>query len=578
MKDWVANFIKLDKHLVWVFDNQKNFHYSDGRLSEWYLNNILSKAKDLSSDSAELESYILDWPSEYHLSRKRANLLKGFEFDRSKKILEVGCGCGAITRFLGETFDEVIAVEGSIARSRLARMRTKGMNNVSILCAPFQEIQFTKKFDIIFCIGVFEYSGSFVSESIDPYNTILEYFHDVLTPDGVVVIAIENQFGLKYFASASEEHTGIRFDGLEGYPRGNKVKTFGYDELKSRLSQYFADIDFYFPYPDYKIPSCILSETFFSKAPAGELIGHLISRDYRGKQPPLFDEQLVLAELDKNNKLPFFANSFLVTAGKKAKTSLKFLSAGLMFTRSSRIKNLETISLFSEYGGIWIHKMPLNGQKQITIGKLRLCSYTERWVKGETLQFHLKRCMKNSSITIEQLFAPCRIWLKTLTSEAFKKNNEMVLNGKYIDCIWSNSYIVDDKCVFIDQEWKWEDNIHLNMLIIRTIYLFLDDIKHEKELPLFLKNNSLCRLIKEIAQSIGVKLTKRDFNTFIIIQSEMNSIILNSNIRIKKINLNILLWNRMAYRILSKIFSSSRIILKWLELLLHYALTTVRRI
>ena len=39
------------------------------------------------------ESHIKDWPSEYHLSSKRAQLLSGFEFDRKARVLEVGAGC-----------------------------------------------------------------------------------------------------------------------------------------------------------------------------------------------------------------------------------------------------------------------------------------------------------------------------------------------------------------------------------------------------------------------------------------------------------------------------------------------------
>ena len=200
MKNLVKNDIWLNESSIWVSDEKRTISFSDGRSSERYLEKVLIEATDLSSDSYELERFIRDWPSEYHLTRKRAHLLRGFDFDKSKKVLEVGCGCGAITRFLGEIFDEVVAVEGSITRAKLARLRTKNMENVSILCAPFQDIKFKERFDIIFCIGVFEYSNVFVNAS-DPYEAILKYFYDILTPDGVLVLAIENQFGLKYFSS-----------------------------------------------------------------------------------------------------------------------------------------------------------------------------------------------------------------------------------------------------------------------------------------------------------------------------------------------------------------------------------------
>jgi hypothetical protein len=110
-----------------------------------------------------------------------------------------------------ETFDDVVSIEGSIRRARLARLRTRDLPGVTIVCAPFQELAFTRKFDVIFCVGVYEYSSSFV-DAADPYDAVLRYFSEMLTPNGVVVIAIENQFGLKYFSSATEDHVGVMFE------------------------------------------------------------------------------------------------------------------------------------------------------------------------------------------------------------------------------------------------------------------------------------------------------------------------------------------------------------------------------
>ena len=110
----IKNQLIQDEFQVWSLKNHNRFAYSDGVASEKYLRKVFREAKDLSSRSPELENYIKDWPSEYHLSKKRSQLLSGFSFDRSSKVLEVGCGCGAITRFLGETFDEVVAIEGNI--------------------------------------------------------------------------------------------------------------------------------------------------------------------------------------------------------------------------------------------------------------------------------------------------------------------------------------------------------------------------------------------------------------------------------------------------------------------------------
>ncbi|MCX2979604.1 hypothetical protein EYC98_01870 [Halieaceae bacterium IMCC14734] len=76
-----------------------------------------------------------------------------------------------------------------------------------------------------------EYSALFVEED-DPYQHVLKYFSDLLSSDGCVVIAIENQFGLKYFSSSHEDHLKVRLEGIEGYPvYADRVRTFGRTEL-----------------------------------------------------------------------------------------------------------------------------------------------------------------------------------------------------------------------------------------------------------------------------------------------------------------------------------------------------------
>ena len=264
IKSIVKNELIQDEFQVWRLKEHNRFPYSDGASSEKYLRKVFRDAKDLSSRSSELGNYIKDWTSEYYLSKKRSQLLSGFSFDRSAKVLEVGCGCGAITRFLGETFDQVVSVEGSINRARLARQRTKDLDSVSIICSPFQEINFSQKFDIIFCVGVFEYSASFIKGE-DPYDAALQYFSSILSPGGMVVIAIENQFGLKYFNGSHEDHLGLPFEGIEGYHRKpGKARTFGKVELENRLRKYFTSYLF-----------CISIDTFSFWNSSLTLLKHL---------------------------------------------------------------------------------------------------------------------------------------------------------------------------------------------------------------------------------------------------------------------------------------------------------------
>src|ERR1035441_1782888 len=76
--------------------------YSDGFEVEQRLYDVVRSAGDRSSLSVELSAAICDWPSEYHLSRSRHCLLRPLAIQPGDNVLELGCGCGAITRYLGE--------------------------------------------------------------------------------------------------------------------------------------------------------------------------------------------------------------------------------------------------------------------------------------------------------------------------------------------------------------------------------------------------------------------------------------------------------------------------------------------
>jgi len=63
---------------------------------------------------------------------------------------------------------------------------------------------------IICLIGVFEYGQAYIGGKT-PYEDFLKILQKHLAPDGRIVIAIENKYGLKYFAGCKEDHLGSWF-------------------------------------------------------------------------------------------------------------------------------------------------------------------------------------------------------------------------------------------------------------------------------------------------------------------------------------------------------------------------------
>jgi SAM-dependent methyltransferase len=545
----IGSDLLQDRTGVWVLRGHERFNYSDGAASERHLSAALAGAADLSAKSADLEKYIVDWPSEYHLSRKRAQLLAGFEFDRSSRVLEVGAGCGAITRYLGETFDEVLSVEGSLARARLARARTRELMGVQVVCAPFQKIEFTQQFDLIFCIGVFEYSASFVDAS-DPYDAVLRRFDQLLSPRGTLVLAIENQFGLKYFNRCREDHLGRRYVGLEGYVSEKpKVRTFGREALRHRLCERFRHVEFFYPYPDYKLPNCVINDAFLKAGEAGELVSQMRSRDYLGTAPGLWDEALVSLELSQNALLPHLANSFLVMASNSEDHQYAFPQHCIIFS-PERVPAFRTVTRVRPYGsGTVAAKDLASGRSMERGGPFTLVPSLSEWQSGDSLQTTVYRRCKNADLTVEQIFEPCAPWLQMLRDHAVERDCVSYVPGRFVDANWGNYYDGEGGGVLIDQEWRVDREIELSVVVIRAIYVFLNNVRASGPLNRGLSLRSGRRLLRRIAGSIGVSLRAADFDRFVELESEFQSAVYGSSVRQNALLIRWFLYDKSSFNV-----------------------------
>ncbi|MBM7331637.1 hypothetical protein JS562_53565, partial [Agrobacterium sp. S2] len=101
----------------------------------------------------------------------------------------------------------------------------------------------------------------------DPVDVMLDHVVDLLEPDGVLVLAIENQMGLKYLAGFPEDHLGSRMVGVEDRYGKDTAVTFGRRELDNRLARAgLTHQSWFYPFPDYKLPVSVLAESALDPA------------------------------------------------------------------------------------------------------------------------------------------------------------------------------------------------------------------------------------------------------------------------------------------------------------------------
>lgn len=249
------------------------------------------------------------WPVFYHITPIRKNVLNWYPFKEEAEVLEIGAGMGAITGTLCDKVKSVTAVELSKQRASAIEARCKDKDNLEIIVGNFNDIKFEKKFDYITLIGVLEYASLYTNTE-EPYKDFLKYIKSLLKEDGKLLIAIENQFGMKYFSGVAEDHTGKVFDGIIGYENKKGIRTFGKNELKELLKQSgFEYTKFYYPMPDYKLPNIIFSDEYLPTDKTIEEYSPYLSDENAEAK---FDEKEAYRDIIINKQFDFFANSFFI--------------------------------------------------------------------------------------------------------------------------------------------------------------------------------------------------------------------------------------------------------------------------
>jgi SAM-dependent methyltransferase len=474
MKTKLSEFRLDPATRVWSPGVSASFAYSDGDGTENKILDIVQRSTDVSLFSRELIASIDDWATEYHFSPRRANLIRILEkLDPSTRILELGCGCGAITKAFAERGCSVDAVEGSHRRASIAATRVKEHDKVRVHVANFQDIEFEPIYDLVTLIGVLEYSPAYINGE-DPFVACLKMATSALKPGGTLLIAIENKLGLKYFSGITEDHFSIAYYGIEGRYRQNETTTYGKKQLTEKLiNAGLSEISYFFPFPDYKLPEVVLSEAALEEASfnVADLISELENRDYSQRGRPHFLLNLAWQSVSHEGLISELANSFLILAGKGPTRILVDRSVIAQKFTDNRVPAFDTVTRFLKDGSdIKVKKDKLAEIEASRSSSFQHVLATENYVRGRNLVTELKhRFVKGHTDGINTLI---RSWVAFL--EANSDSNQ--LDGSWFDAIPANIIIARDGSLqYIDREWHLGRAIDLNVILSRGLWSIAND-------------------------------------------------------------------------------------------------------
>lgn len=477
---------------------------------DWYTGNDAYSEGDIEDVTLDIirkcppEQYIEEvaknfkWPTYYHLTPLRQNIINWYPFDPNADILEIGCGMGSITNVLCERCKSVTSVELSKRRAVATLIRCREQSNLEIIVGNLNDIQFKKKYDYITLIGVLEYQGSYTN-SQNPYRDFLKKIKMLLRPGGKLLIAIENKNGLKYWCGAREDHTGIPFDGIcnYAYSTNRGVRTFSRAELKKLLvDSGYKNAYFYYPMPDYKLPTVIYSEKYL---PRNENMENYQPYYIPSNATLIANENQIFKDVIENNAFEFMANSFFVECSDSAEIG-KVIFGCISSERNDVYKVITSVTSDQK-----VHKKALNN-----MGHEHIRSAHENYKKLKQKGIHVleetfvDNTIETSFCNLQSLdevlanayrendkdlvfFLLDKLYQEILKSsvetedycnvlfamrfDTFPSSNDYgpVLSEGYLDLICKNAF-VDEKRDFlwIDQEWELE-NVPARFIIFRAI-------------------------------------------------------------------------------------------------------------
>ena len=533
MKTFMKNsgYVLDPANRIWSRPGYSGISYNDGDEIEQRIANIIQQASDITVLSTELRRQCTDWPSLYHLSGSRANILRPFAGSLTGgDILEIGAGCGAITRYLGECGGNVLALEGSPRRAAIARSRTSDLENVTVLSEKFDLFQYDQKFDVITLIGVLEYANLFTSAE-NPALAMLKQARSLLKPEGKLIIAIENQLGLKYFAGAPEDHLGQLMYGIEGLYRTDQPQTYGRVTLTHLFQDAgFATYEFLAPFPDYKLPVSVLTERGINhpKFDAAALAWQSVGRDPQLPSNFVFSLEMAWPEIFKNGLAMDMANSFLIVATLSERCKVKSAMLGYHYS-TERLPQFckETRFIETESGDISVSyqrlaSMELDRHTQHNQSITFSIPKSAPYISGKLLSHHLLEILNQPEWTAEDIANFARKYVSVITALARRQKidlnepfSETKLPGNFFDLLPQNIIEKDDHSFEpFDCEWVSSESISFYFLFFRGLFVSLGGItKCAKP-----KDNLLLEwkcLIQHASASCGLQISEQQYKHFL---------------------------------------------------------------
>ena len=228
---------------------------------------------------AEHKDYVLM----HHLSAARANLISWLPINKSQHVLEVHAECGACTGALAELAGAVTALSDTEEEAQVNRLRNKERTNINYRIGGIKALSLKEQASYDWIIAD--------TDSLTQLKELRQY----LAPDGRLVLAASNCFGIRRWAGVGEEPGEVSRNELTG----------------ALAEAGFTEWEYYYPYPDREFPMMLYSDEWLPRK--GELRHNL--RNFKEPRYEHFSEQQAFDCVIEKGMFREYANAYLIVTG-----------------------------------------------------------------------------------------------------------------------------------------------------------------------------------------------------------------------------------------------------------------------
>lgn len=338
-------------------------------------------------------------------------------------------------------------------------------------------------FDYILCIGALET----VSKPVD----VLMKLRHLIAKNGVLLLGMNNRLGLRYFCGDRDPYTHRNFDGIENYRHAKNPsgRMYARKELETMLSESgWERRKFYAVLPNLEEPVFIYAD---GQLPREDLANRLFP-GYNYPQSLFLEEEQLYRSMADNGMFHSMANAYLIECSMEGEfADALYITSSLERGRENAMVTVihsdGTVSKEAAYpeGTKRLARLDENTKAlrdagvSVVEGHLDDGRYVMPYIEETTGQVYLRELLlKDKNAFLEAMDAFSRV-IRSSSSihrgEFFDaggvRGETELFDRAFLDMVPLNSFFIDGKIVFFDQEFS-ETKYPVNVLLTRMISTF----------------------------------------------------------------------------------------------------------